>query len=150
MVGHAQGRGVATRVWVAAVHVSDLDQAVSFYRDVLGFPLQLDARQFGWMEVGPKEPLCKIGLTSRLSSDAAQRADRSTGIILEVDDMDRFFERLKSLGIRFTREPTKSPWGGVVADFLDPDGNEIEAVYDPGHYDTGRRASRDKPSTGSE
>jgi hypothetical protein len=26
------------------------------------------------------------------------------------------------------------PWGGIVADFLDPDNNELEVVEDPDHY----------------
>jgi len=26
------------------------------------------------------------------------------------------------------------PWGGIVADFLDPDDNELEVVQDPEHY----------------
>lgn len=129
-----KGKDVATRVWVASVSVSDFDRALAFYRDALGFPVQLEARNFGWMEVGPEEPLCKIGLS--LSEDPKELVTR-TGIVLEVEDMDAFAERLRAHNVKFTQEPTKQPWGGVVADFLDPDGNEIEAVYDPDHYGRG-------------
>lgn len=129
-----KGRDVATRVWVSSVSVSDFDRALAFYRDALGFPVQLEARNFGWMEVGPDEPLCKIGLS--LSEDPKEVVTRR-GIVLEVEDMDAFAERLRAHNVKFTREPTKQPWGGVVADFLDPDGNEIEAVYDPDHYARG-------------
>jgi len=125
--------GTATRVWISAVRVSDFDRALAFYRDVLGFPVQLEAREFGWMEVGPDEPLCKIGLSLEARRSTRTRM-RPTGIVLEVGDMGAFANRLRNAGVRFTREPTVAPWGGVVADFLDPDGNEIEAVYDPGHY----------------
>ncbi|MFQ5907255.1 MAG: VOC family protein [Thermoplasmata archaeon] len=127
-----KGKDVATRVWVSAVSVTDFDRALEFYRDALGFPVQLEARDFGWMELGPDEPLCKIGL---YLSEEAKEGVTPTGIVLEVEDMDAFAERLRAHKVKFTREPIERPWGGVVADFLDPDGNEIEAVYHPGHYD---------------
>ncbi|MFQ6013492.1 MAG: VOC family protein [Thermoplasmata archaeon] len=130
--GETKGKDVATRVWVSSVSVSDFDRALAFYRDALGFPVQLEARNFGWMEVGPEEPLCKIGLS--LSEEPKGGVTR-TGIVLEVEDMDAFAKRLRAHNVKFTREPIEQPWGGVVADFLDPDGNEIEAVYHPDHYE---------------
>lgn len=132
----AKGKGRATRVWVAAVNVTDFDRALGFYRDLLGFPVRLEAREFGWMEVGPEEPLCKVGLNLIHGERASANGVTPTGIVLDVDDMDAFARRLKGAGVRFTREPVKAPWGGVVADFLDPDGNEIEAVEHPGHYES--------------
>lgn len=130
----------AKRVWVSSVHVTDLDRALRFYRDLLGFPVQLEARSFGWIEVGPSEPLCKIGLLLRPEEPVSRGNAKSTGIILEVEDMDAFVRRLRSAGVRITREPVKAPWGGIVADFTDPDGNELEAVCDPGHYAPERNA----------
>ena len=44
------------------------------------------------------------------------------------------YEQLKKKGVKFTLKPTKMPWGGIVADFLDPDNNELEVVQDPEHY----------------
>ena len=127
-------KGRATRVWVAAVEVTDLDRSLSFYRDTLGFPLRLENRTFGWAELGPEEPMCKIGL-SLVRGDAGPRTERKpTGIVLDVDDMSAFVENLKRAGVRITREPMRGPWGGLVMDFLDPDGNELEAVFDPEHY----------------
>lgn len=130
--GETEGKGVATRVWVSSVSVSDFDRALALYRDALGFPVRLEAREFGWMEVGPDEPLCKIGLS--LSEEPKEGVTR-TGIILEVEDMGAFARRLHAHNVEFTQEPAEQPWGGVVADFLDPDGNEIEAVYHPEHYE---------------
>lgn len=126
--------GLAKRVWVSSVRVTDFDRALEFYRDILGFPVQLDAREFNWIEVGPEEPLCKIGLSVQ-EWDKGKGGITRTGIILEVGDMDAFAARLKEHGVRFTDEPEVQPWGGILANFLDLDGNELQAVYDPRHYE---------------
>ena len=138
----SESKGHATRVWVATVHVADFDRSLRFYRDLLGFPVRLEARPFGWMELGPKEPLCKIGLSLRPEDRTTPGQVRPTGIILEVDDMEAFGDRLKSASVSITRGPTKTPWGGEVVDFLDPDGNELQAVFDPDHYVRERDAPR--------
>ena len=106
--GEAKGKDVATRVWVSSVSVSDFDRALEFYRDALGFPVQLEARNFGWMEVGPEEPLCKIGLSL---SEESKDGITPTGIVLEVEDMDAFAKRLRAHNVKFTREPVERPWG---------------------------------------
>ncbi|MFW9871403.1 MAG: hypothetical protein ACFFEL_17380, partial [Candidatus Thorarchaeota archaeon] len=54
--------GAITRLWLAIIEVSDMDQAVDFYHGILGLPIALDARAFNHVEVGPDEPLAKIGL----------------------------------------------------------------------------------------
>ncbi|MFW9944988.1 MAG: VOC family protein, partial [Candidatus Sifarchaeia archaeon] len=59
---------------------------------------------------------------------------RRTGVVFDTDDIYILCERLKKQGVVFTQEPTKMPWGSIVADFLDPDNNELEVVQDPDHY----------------
>lgn len=141
MAEHSETVGRVTRVWVATVRVGDLEREIRFYRDVLGLPIVLDARpNFAWVELGPEEPLCKIGLNGEAEPEAPDRSARSTGIVLETDDLEALVARLKAAGVRFTREPRKAPWGGTVADFLDPEGNELEVVFDPGHYRSAKGA----------
>ena len=113
------------------VRVSDMDRALKFYNVTLGLPIALDARMFNHAEVGPTEPLAKIGLhaTGRKS-----KRKKRTGIVFDTDDIYTLYQRLKKLGVNFTMKPTKMPWGGIVADFLDPDNNELEVVQDPKHY----------------
>ena len=127
-----EGTGRITRVWLAMIPVSDIERALKFYNETLGLAVALDARQFDHAEVGPEEPLAKIGLhaTGRQSSEK-----RRSGIVLDTDDIFALHRRLKEHGVVFTLEPTKMPWGGVVADFLDPDNNELEVVQDPDHYE---------------
>jgi len=40
-----------------------------------------------------------------------------------VDDLDVAHAALSDKGVRFTRPPTREPWGGYMAVFADPDGN---------------------------
>jgi predicted enzyme related to lactoylglutathione lyase len=113
------------------VEVSDMDKAVEFYHKTLGLPIALDARIFNHVEVGPDEPLAKIGLhlIDKISDER-----KTTGVVFDTDDIYALCERLKEQGVVFTQEPTKMPWGSIVADFIDPFNNELEVVQDPDHY----------------
>lgn len=123
--------GRITRVWLAMIPVSDLDRALEFYNETLGLAIALDAREFDHAEVGPQEPLAKIGL--RVTEDLPAGRRRS-GVVLDTDDIYALYKNLTGKGVEFTTSPTRMPWGGIVADFLDPDGNELEVVQDPEHY----------------
>lgn len=125
--------GKVTRLWLTMIRVSDLDKAIQFYHGKLGLPIALEARKFNHAELGPDEPLAKIGLHATNKKTSSLRKKR-TGIVFETDDIDALYKRLSTEGVRFTLRPTKMPWGGTVADFLDPDGNELEVVQDSKHY----------------
>ena len=127
-----EGNGRITRIWLAMIPVSDIEKALKFYNETLGLAIALDARQFDHAEVGPDEPLAKIGLHATGTRPTERRR---SGIVLDTDDIFALHRRLKERGVVFTLEPTKMPWGGVVADFLDPDNNELEVVQDPDHYE---------------
>jgi predicted enzyme related to lactoylglutathione lyase len=124
-------RGKITRLWLAMIAVSDMDKAVEFYHKILGLPIALDARAFNHIEVGPAEPLAKIGL--HLTEKNFDERN-PTGVVFDTDDIYAFYERLKEKGVEFTQEPAKMPWGSIVANFLDPFNNELEVVQDPDHY----------------
>ncbi len=124
-------KGRITRLWLTMIRVSDMDRALRFYNEILGLSVALDARGFNHAEVGPDEPLAKIGLHATCRKS---KRKRRTGIVFDTDDIYALYERLKGRGVKFTLKPTKMPWGGIVADFLDPDNNELEIVQDPKHY----------------
>jgi predicted enzyme related to lactoylglutathione lyase len=123
--------GRITRLWLTMIHVSDMDKALKFYHETLGMPIALNARMFNHAEVGPDEPLAKIGIHA--TGKKAKRK-RRTGIVFDTDDIYALYERLRKQDVKFTLKPTKTPWGGIVANFLDPDNNELEVVQDPEHY----------------
>jgi len=124
-------KGRITRLWLTMIRVSDIDRALKFYDEILGLPVVLDARGFNHAEVGPNEPLAKIGLHA---TGKKSKRKRRTGVVFDTDNIYALYERLQKRGVKFTLKPTKMPWGGIVADFLDPDNNELEVVQDPKHY----------------
>lgn len=124
-------RGRITRLWLTMIHVSDMERALQFYNKILGLPIALEARAFNHAEVGPDEPSAKIGLHA---TGKKSKRKKRTGIVFDTDDIYALYRRLKKLGVKFTLKPTRMPWGGIVADFLDPDKNELEVVQDPKHY----------------
>ncbi len=126
-----QSKGRITRLWLGMVEVSNLDQALQFYHEVLGLPIALDARMFDHAEVGPEEPLAKIGIHA---TGKKVEKIRPTGLVFDTDDINALYERLTLHRVKFTMKPTKMPWGGISAKFLDPDNNEFEVVQDPNHY----------------
>jgi len=125
-------KGKITRIWLATIKVFDLERALAFYHEILGLPIALDARAFNHIEVGPHEPLAKIGIES---TGKQSKRKKRTGIVFDTDNIYALYERLSKLGVRFTMKPTKMLWGGVVANFLDLDNNELQVVQDPKHYD---------------
>ncbi len=124
-------RGRITRLWLTMIRVSDMERALQFYNKILGLPIALEARAFNHAEVGPDEPSAKIGLHA---TGKKSKRKKRTGIVFDTDDIYALYRRLKKLGVKFTLKPTRMPWGGIVADFLDPDKNELEVVQDPKHY----------------
>lgn len=97
-----------------------------FYETALETPFKGDDT-FAWIE----------GARGTFSIFSAERMEtmapgsmRGAGygshtIEFEVDNVDREFERLKSLGVLFVKEPTTQSWGRRSVWFRDPDGNIV-------------------------
>ena len=124
-------KGKITRIWLSSIKVSDLDRALAFYNKTLGLPIALDAKPFNHIEVGPPEPLAKVGLEA---TGKQSKRKKVTGIVFDTDDIQDLYKGLKKKGVIFTLKPTTMPWGGIIANFLDPDLNELQVVQDPEHY----------------
>jgi predicted enzyme related to lactoylglutathione lyase len=104
----------------------DLESVVSFYEQVTGVPAIWPAPVFAEVQM----PSCTIAFghtqTAQLFNNSARPADNHTVIIeFLVDDVDKEFERLKSLVTEWVQEPTTMPWGNRSILFRDPDGNLV-------------------------
>ena len=104
------------------VGVKALEPAVAFYRDVMGF-------QFLFSEPEMHFASFKVGAMSFSLAEGAEEThgtgDRNTGIGFVVPDLDAAHAELAGKGVFFSMGPGKMPWGGYMAMFVDPDGNEF-------------------------
>jgi predicted enzyme related to lactoylglutathione lyase len=104
----------------------DLEPVVQFYEQVTEVQAARPAPVFAELRL----PSCTIAFghaqTARLFKDAARPADNHTVIIeFRVDDVDKEYERLKTLVSEWVMEPTTLPWGNRSVLFRDPDGNLV-------------------------
>ena len=122
------------RIKLNSVLVGDQDHALAFYTDVLGFVKQLDIPmgQFRWLTVSsPEEPDGAQIVLEPNENPAArtfQEALHTQGIPLTafaVDDVQREYDRLTALGVRFTTPPMQAG-PATIAVFDDTCGNLIQ------------------------
>ena|SRR5947209_16018882 len=115
----------------------DLDEALAFYRDVVGLEVRNDV-QFGpsrWLTVGPPDqPDVEIIMEPTAVSDNPddEQTLRSLmerhviqTLIFVTDDCDSTFERIRSAGATVGQEPMNQPYGVRDCSFRDPSGNQI-------------------------
>jgi predicted enzyme related to lactoylglutathione lyase len=113
------------------VFVSDLDRAVSFYREKLGLQLEHSSPEHGYASF--QAGSIRLGLAVAGPQQQAL-VGRHTGIGFSVSDLEAEHSRLTKRGVAFTMPPTKQPWGGFMALAADPDGNlfyidQVAAVH---------------------
>jgi catechol 2,3-dioxygenase-like lactoylglutathione lyase family enzyme len=104
------------KIKLNSVLVEDQDKALKFYTEVLGFVKNKDIPlgKFKWLTViSPEEPDGAELVLEPNENPAAktfQQALFEQGIPLTafaVEDVQREYERMKTLGVKFTQEPTQ-------------------------------------------
>lgn len=115
---------------LVSVVVRDYDEALVFYRDVLGFELVEDSpRGDGkrWVVVRPRGPgqagllLAQAATPAQAAVVGAQTAGR-VFLFLHTDDLDRDHAAYRARGVEFVRPPASMPYGRVAV-FRDVCGN---------------------------
>jgi catechol 2,3-dioxygenase-like lactoylglutathione lyase family enzyme len=121
----------------ATIFVKDQNEALSFYRDKLGFEVHTDAMvgdDFRWLTVNTKdqpdfemvlmEP--KAGMLMDEATATQLRQIMEKGVLgagaFNTDDCQATYEELKSRGVEFIAEPAERPYG-IEAVFRDNSGN---------------------------
>jgi catechol 2,3-dioxygenase-like lactoylglutathione lyase family enzyme len=124
------------RIKVTSVLVDDQDKALKFYTEILGFvkKTEIPVGEFKWLTVvSPEEPEGTELLLEPNDNPAAstfQKALYNQGIPLTmffVDDIQKEYERMKNIGVKFTLEPTKME-AIIIAVFDDTCGNLIQMI----------------------
>jgi catechol 2,3-dioxygenase-like lactoylglutathione lyase family enzyme len=120
-----------TSIGVVMFTVSDVDAAIAFYTQKLGFELRADIAfgdggDYRWVEVAPP------GSTARLSLNAPMNGATpgGGGIGIETSDVRGEHARLTALGVE-APEPFDMPGTPLMFMFNDPDGNVITVVDAP-------------------
>lgn len=135
-----------TNVSLVSVWVTDQDEALAFYTDVLGFEKGDDVQlgpDFRWLTViHPTQPELHLHLTTPgppmdpelvEAMKRAQAGGGLPGVGLHVDDCQKTFEELSAKGVEFLQEPAERPYG-VEALMRDSSGNWMVLV-EPRDYD---------------
>ena len=121
------------------IAVHDHDEALAFYRDVLGLEVRNDVRFEGmrWVSVGPRsQPKVDIVLEPPLANPNASPADKRVmaellakgmlrGVIFATGDCDATFEHIRAAGAEVLQEPIDQPYGVRDCAFRDPSGNML-------------------------
>ena len=118
------------------VLVNDPDEALAFYRDVLGMDVRNDVARdsFRWITVGSAaQPDVSIVLTNYVNGSPEDNDAVASmiakgalyGVHLQADDLDRTFQQLRSGGAEIVQEPAQQPWGVRDGAVRDPSGNLI-------------------------
>lgn len=109
------------RIGYVIVGVTDLDRAIAFYRDAMGFEFVHAAPEFHFDEF--KVGYLRFSLAGGSGGDGGHKVGGNTGIGFVVADVDAAHKEIATNGVSFTMEPSQQPWGGYMAMFADPDGN---------------------------
>ena len=124
------------RITLTSVFVSDQDEALRFYTETLGFVKKHDVPvgEFKWLTVvSPDDPDGTELLLEPNDNPVAQEYQKGIfdqGIpaaSFSVTDIRAEYEKLKSLGVAFTMEPTELP-NVTIAVFDDTCGNLIQIM----------------------
>lgn len=108
--------------------VSDMQKSIDFYTDVLGFERMKGEPDYAPVRSG--SVLIALGPASGLPkkhhfNPEVQNNRRGLGveIVLEVDDVKSFFEKVKASGYKGILSPLrKQAWGATDFRIADPDG----------------------------
>jgi predicted enzyme related to lactoylglutathione lyase len=119
------------------LEVDDHEAALAFYRDALGLEVRQDVamEDARWLTVGPpSQP--ELGIVLQTAGVARPPADARSlrellakgslsGLVLETDDVDAAFEKVRATGAEVLQEPMDQPFGTRDCAFRDPSGNQV-------------------------
>ena len=104
--------------------VDDIDAALAFYVDTLGFEKRIDNvvdDGFRFVTVAPLGGQTDIGFNPRNADDDV----KSPPIAFIVDDVDTVCDLLRAKNVAIVYGPVDEAWGARGAAFKDPFGNEL-------------------------
>jgi len=123
-----------TQVGNVTVVVKDLGKALRFYRDKVGLRLCFYDRKHDWVCFECGSGRTTFSLTTPWNKRAKSLVGVRTGVSFYVDDIEQTYRAMLKKRIRFSLKPRKERWGGIVANFDDPDGNKFFLLQMPSGF----------------
>ena len=116
----AEGLGFNGEV-TCAMQCADLEKAIAWYTDVLGFSVIYKMDEMGWCEL--KSPVGKV--TVGLSQVEEPEVKGGATLVWGVADIDAARNALESKGVKFDGDTMTIEGMVKLATFYDPDGNKF-------------------------
>ena len=109
----------------AIIYVTDLDRALQFYSNHLGFRV-MDRYENAYARLrGSGDGTIAVHVT-----EAGQpRSSEGIRLYFEVKNLEKFCAKLQGAGVVFAKPPKMMPWGWQHAYLNDPDGHEISLYW---------------------
>jgi predicted enzyme related to lactoylglutathione lyase len=105
---------MAPKLAYAIEFVADMDRAVKFYRDVMGFALKFQSSE--WSEFSTGET--SLALHPASEKNPAGKVELG----YRTDNLQEFYQQMQAKGVKFSMPPTKQNFGGSLAQFVDSEG----------------------------
>jgi len=137
----ATATGVPTQLGHVALRVTDLEQSIGFYRDVIGMTLKGQFEdKVAFLGIRP-DASHEIALFQLQNKDAPGPDQTRAGMyhmaweMPSFEDLQQLHERLLAHNVRIVGYSDRQ--ANVM--FQDPDGNELEAIWEPSPAEMERR-----------
>lgn len=114
----------------AMIYAKDVQRALDFYREWMGFKLIEDFRYEGKVVYARlRAPGGDGTIALHQAGPGASVTSDGVRLYFEVRDLDDFCRKLQKRGFYFTQLPTMMPWGWRHAYLNDPEGHEISLYW---------------------
>jgi len=114
----------------AMVYAADVQRALGFYRDLLGFKLVDEFRHEGIpVYARLRAPGGDGTIALHLAGPGTPLASDGVRLYFEIREVDDFCRKLQAKSFYITQMPRMMPWGWRHAYLNDPDGHEISVYW---------------------
>jgi catechol 2,3-dioxygenase-like lactoylglutathione lyase family enzyme len=114
----------------AMVYVKDVQRALDFYRDLLGFKLVDEFRHEGRpVYARLRAPGGDGTIALHMAGPGTSLASEGVRLYFEIRELDDFCQKLQARHFYITQMPRMMPWGWRHAYLNDPDGHEISLYW---------------------
>lgn len=122
------------RITLITLGVTDLERAITFYRDGLGLPLRAGDGVFfetsgTWLSLFPRDELAQDAGVAAQGSGF--RGFALAHNVRTREDVERLLAQAVAAGGRLVKPAGEAFWGGYHGYFADPDGFLWEVAWNP-------------------